>query len=59
MLARAPDGADAEVEWLTGAQQWAIDVAVAARLELRVGRRVFLRGEVGTFRPYLPGGAYL
>ena len=59
VLARVPDGTDAEVEWLTGAQQWAIDVAVAARLELRTGGAVFLRGEVGTFRPYLPGGAYL
>lgn len=59
VLARVPNGADAEVEWLTGAQQWAIDVAVAARLELRTGGAVFLRGEVGTFRPYLPGGAYL
>ena len=54
-----PDGTKAEVDWLTGAQHWAIDVAVAARLELRPGGAVFLRGEVGTFRPYLPGGAYL
>ena len=59
VLARVRDGAEAEVEWLTGAQQWAIDVAVAARLEVRMGGAVFLRGEVGTFRPYPPGGAYL
>jgi GNAT superfamily N-acetyltransferase len=59
VLARVPEGANADVSWLTTAQQWAIDVAVAARLELRPGGAVFLRGEVGTFRPYLPGGAYL
>jgi GNAT superfamily N-acetyltransferase len=59
VLARAPAGGKAEVDWLTGSQQWAIDVAVAARLELRVAGAVFLRGDVGPFRPYLPGGAYL
>jgi hypothetical protein len=59
VLARMPDGAGAEVEWLTGTQQWAVDVAVAAGLELRPGGAVFLRGDVGAFRPYLPGGAYL
>jgi GNAT superfamily N-acetyltransferase len=59
VLARMPEGADADVSWLTTEQQWAIEVAVAARLRLRPGGAVFLRGEVGTFRPYLPGGAYL
>ncbi len=59
MLARTPPDAQAEVAWLTGAQQWAIDVAIAARLELSLGGAVALRGEVGSFRPYLPGGAYL
>jgi GNAT superfamily N-acetyltransferase len=59
VLARVPDGASAEVEWLTPAQQWAIDVAVAAGLELRQVGGLFLRGDTGTFRPYLPGGAYL
>jgi len=32
---------------------------VAARLELRPSGAVLLRGDVGPFRPYLPGGAYL
>jgi GNAT superfamily N-acetyltransferase len=59
VLARTPRGAEAEVAWLTGAQQWAIDVAVAARLELTLGGAVCLRGDVGPFQPYLPGGAYL
>jgi hypothetical protein len=59
VLARVPAGRKAEVEWLTGAQQWAIDVAVAARLELSPSGAVCLRGDVGSFRPYLPDGAYL
>ena len=53
VLARVPDGGSAEVEWLTGSQQWAIDVAVAARLELRPGGAVCLRGDVGAV-PALP-----
>jgi hypothetical protein len=59
VLARVPKGGRAEVDWLTGSQQWAIDVAVAVRLELRLGGAVCLRGDVGPFRPYLPGGAFL
>jgi GNAT superfamily N-acetyltransferase len=59
VLARTPPGTDVEVGWLTSAQQWAIEVVVAAGLELRLGGGVFLRGDVGPFRPYLPGGAYL
>jgi GNAT superfamily N-acetyltransferase len=59
VLSRLPEGAQAEVEWLTSAQQWAIDVAVGARLELQPAGAVCLRGETGRFRPYLPGGSYL
>jgi GNAT superfamily N-acetyltransferase len=59
VLARVPPGAKAEVEWIGGAQQWAVDVAVGARLELSPAGAVCLRGDVGPFRPYIPGGAYL
>ena len=64
----APDASAAElgdvqirtVEWLTADQQWAIGVCVEARLELRSNSgAVFLGGDVGPFRPYLPSGAYL
>jgi hypothetical protein len=48
-----------EVSWLTGAQRWAVDVAVDARLELGLWGAVFVRGDVGPFAPYLPSGAYL
>jgi predicted N-acetyltransferase YhbS len=56
----AATGRPAFVEWLTSAQQWAVEVCVEARLELRDrGGAVFLGGDVGPFRPYLPSGAYL
>jgi len=59
-IAAAPAGARASVNWLTSAQQgWALPVVLEAGLELRMGGAVFLRGEVGPFRPYLPIGAYL
>ena len=57
VLARAPVAA--EVSWLTGAQRWAVDVALEAGLALDVWGAVFLRGDVGPFAPYLPSGAYL
>jgi GNAT superfamily N-acetyltransferase len=59
VLARVPAGRTAAVEWIGAAQQWAVDVAVATRLELSPGGAIALRGDVGPFRPYLPGGAYL
>jgi GNAT superfamily N-acetyltransferase len=59
LLARVPAGATAEVDWLSSSQQWAIDVAIAARLELRPAGAVLLRGETGPLRPYIPSGAYL
>ena len=59
-LARTADGLEAEITWLTGAQGWALDVALAAGLDLRIGAgAVALRGATGPFRPYLPSGAYL
>jgi GNAT superfamily N-acetyltransferase len=59
VLARVPDGTKAVVEWLTPAQGWGLDAVLAAGLELRPLGALFLRGETGTFSPYLPGGAYL
>ena len=43
----------------TGAQRWAVDVVLEARMELAVRGAVFLRGDTGPFAPYLPSGAYL
>ena len=60
-LARiAAAGEEAEVEWLSGRQQWAIRVCVEAGLSLDADEGcVFIGGDVGPFSPYLPSGAYL
>ena len=51
---------DAAVEWITGAQGWAVAPCLDAGLELRSEMgAVFLGGDVGPFSPYLPSGAYL
>jgi GNAT superfamily N-acetyltransferase len=59
VLARA-DGGEAEVEWLSERQRWALDVCLDAGLELRTDAgTVFADGEIGPLRPYLPSGAFL
>ncbi len=53
-------GREAHVEWITSAQDWAIEPCLDAGLELRMDMgAVFLGGNVGPFAPYLPSGAYL
>ena len=56
-LAEAGDE-EPTIAWLTGAQQWAIDVALAARLPLRPSGCLAVRGPVGPLTPYLPAGSY-
>jgi hypothetical protein len=58
-LAGSPATGTAEVDNITAAQQWAIDVALATELMLESHAAVFLRADVGPFRPYLTGRAYL
>jgi GNAT superfamily N-acetyltransferase len=58
-LAAVPEGKDYRVEWITSAQQWAVQPVLDAGLVLKPGGAVFLRGGVGPFSPYLPSGAYL
>jgi hypothetical protein len=58
-LAAVPDGKDYRVEWITSAQQWAVQPVLDAGLVLKPGGAVFVRGDVGPFTPYLPSGAYL
>ncbi len=50
---------DAAIGWITARQDWAVPVVLDAGLKLRYGGAVFTRGDVGSFRPYLPSGAYL
>jgi GNAT superfamily N-acetyltransferase len=40
-------------------QQWALDVVLAAGLELKPAGATCIKGEVGPMAPYLPSGAYL
>jgi predicted N-acetyltransferase YhbS len=47
-----------EVGWLTGAQQWAFPVVLAAGLELYPVGPVMLRGFDAMPSPYVPVGAY-
>jgi GNAT superfamily N-acetyltransferase len=58
-LAAVPAGEEISVEWLTARQDWAIGPVLDAGLPLSSGGAVFVRGDVGPFRPYLPSGAYL
>ncbi len=47
------------VGWITGAQQWAIRVALAAWLPMRPEGPYLTRGELGPLAPWIPHGAYL
>jgi GNAT superfamily N-acetyltransferase len=46
----------AEVSRITARQQWAVRVAIAARLEIHPHGPVFIRGDPGPLCPYLPDG---
>jgi predicted N-acetyltransferase YhbS len=43
-----------EIGWISGRQQWAIDVLLAARLSLSAYGAIGTRGEVGPMYPYIP-----
>jgi GNAT superfamily N-acetyltransferase len=59
VLARA-GGRETNVDFLTARQRWAVDVCLEAGMELTTDAgAVFLDGDVGTFEPYLPNGAFL
>ena len=57
-LAGASPGQEVEVGWLSGDQQWAMDVVVVAGLELRPSGAIMVRGLPGPPRPYIPNGAF-
>jgi GNAT superfamily N-acetyltransferase len=46
-----------EIDWLSGDQQWAIDVCFSAGLSLRAGAPIALRGQQ-RMAPYIPCGAF-
>jgi len=57
-LARSPEGAEVRIDYLTAAQEWAVDVALAAGLSLRTEGYLCLR-HMRPPAPYLPSGAFL
>jgi GNAT superfamily N-acetyltransferase len=58
-LTLAAEHDDASIYGLTGAQQWAIEVAYAAGLTVKPGGPVLTKGRVGPLTPYIPSGQYL
>jgi hypothetical protein len=54
-LADADPGREVELNWITAANQWAIEEALAAGLELHPVGPMFLRG-MAPPAPYLPNG---
>jgi GNAT superfamily N-acetyltransferase len=46
------------VRWITGAQQWAIEIVVRAGLRLVPHGALCVRGEPGPLRAYLPSGPF-
>lgn len=58
-LVGAPAGMTALVLFMTAAQQWAIRLALDARLPLSPDGPVCVKGRLGTLTPFLPSGAYL
>jgi ribosomal protein S18 acetylase RimI-like enzyme len=55
-LARAE--AETRVRWITGAQQWAVEVAVRAGLRLTAYGALCVRGTPGPLAPFLPSAPF-
>jgi len=47
-----------QVRWITGAQQWAIDALVRARLQITAYGALCVRGTPGTLQPFVPSGPF-
>ena len=58
-LERAPAGEEAEVHWISGRQNWAVQVVLEAGLSLLPFGPICTRGDLGPLTPYLPSGAFL
>jgi GNAT superfamily N-acetyltransferase len=59
IFADTPPGRQARVGWVSAEQQWAFDVALAARLKPENTGPYFTGGRLGPLRPFLPHGALL
>ena len=58
-LTTAPPGSTALVLFIDAAQQWAIRVALDARLALTPDGPLCVKGKLGPLAPFLPSGAWL
>ena len=58
-LAATSPGAHAHVDFVTAGHDWVVEIGLEAGLSLTPDGPVFVRGEVGPLRPFLPSGAYL
>jgi len=58
-LATARPGATVTVDFLTAGQDWAVRACLDAGLSLSPDGPLFIGGDVGPLRPYIPSGAYL
>jgi GNAT superfamily N-acetyltransferase len=59
VIATAQPGQSIHVDFISTGHDWAIQVCLAARLAMSPDGPLFVRGDVGPMRPYLPSGAYL
>jgi len=58
-LERTPPDEKADVDWITGRQNWAVPVALEAGLSLSAAGPICTRGDLGPLTPYLPSGPFL
>jgi GNAT superfamily N-acetyltransferase len=58
-LERTPPGEKADVDWITGRQNWAVSVSLEAGLSLSPAGPICTRGDLGPLTPYLPSGPFL
>jgi len=58
-LAASQPGSTVQVDFISAGQDWAIATVLEAGLALSPDGPLFVRGEVGPLRPYLPSGAFL
>jgi len=58
-LERTPPGEKADVDWITGSQNWAVAVSLDAGLSLSPAGPICTRGDLGPLTPYLPSGPFL
>jgi hypothetical protein len=57
-LNQVQDEPNIDIGWISGRQQWAIDVLLAARLAITSYGAICTRGAVGPLHPYIPSPSF-